>query len=368
MNDTFDSDLHDYLLNQMDAGRRAAFEQRLQREPELRAALQREADAFASFACAAAPAAPLGADDQREVLRALAAATQVPPSSAPAAANVRRARFAWAWPAAAAILLLLNFVDFERPWSPGGDRNETVARDGKRTPDAVERGGAESTREAGGKGEDTANSARGAASLANASSPATLQAEIEKLRAEKTELERTQERLRVDFAHEMQVVQERAAAEGNLNRLTTMELVDPASYAKGERRGLVSVGRGILTEPGVVVPTDTTPPPPLGTSLAGPHPPYAWSVFDEKERRGYLNLYQMPVVTDEQALQIWIRPADAKDFQRVGEVPPSAYGGNTGVQYVLPPNTAAPAEVLITIERRNVPSSTPTGPTVLRGP
>jgi hypothetical protein len=67
-------------------------------------------------------------------------------------------------------------------------------------------------------------------------------------------------------------------------------------------------------------------------------------------------------------MQVWIRPLDTKEYQHVAEVPQPFQGGNGSVQYFLPTATSAPAEVLITVEPRNVAPIVPTGPTVLRGP
>lgn len=163
-------------------------------------------------------------------------------------------------------------------------------------------------------------------------------------------------------------VADQAVAERDLNRLSTMELVDAASYGRGERKGLVNVGRSILTEPGVVIVPDPNTPPPSGTAATVPKQPYAWSVYDEKEHRGYLNLYQLPTLPEDQAMQVWVRTGDAMEFQRAAEVPPQLQGGNGSVQYVLPATSVAPAEILVTIEPRGIAPTVPRGPTVLRGP
>lgn len=132
-----------------------------------------------------------------------------------------------------------------------------------------------------------------------------------------------------------------------------MELVDAASYARGERKGLVAVGRSILTEPGIVVTTDPPSLPPSSHGSTAPQPPYAWSVFDEKEQRGYLNLYHLPTPADDQAMQVWVRPADATEFQRVGEVPAEFHGRSGSLQYSLSSSAGAPVELVITVEPRN---------------
>ena len=96
--------------------------------------------------------------------------------------------------------------------------------------------------------------------------------------------------------------------------------------------------------------------------------PYAWSVFDDKEHRGYLNLYDLPTVGTDQALQLWVKPIGSQEFVRVGQVPVEFYGKSGSVQYRLPETSSAPAEILITQEPRNTLNDQPTGATVLRGP
>jgi len=97
-------------------------------------------------------------------------------------------------------------------------------------------------------------------------------------------------------------------------------------------------------------------------------PTYAWSVFDENDHQGYLNLYNLPTVAPDQALQLWIMPQNSNTFQSVGQVPDQYYGQSGSVVYKLAPDTLTPAQLLITIEPRSTPPLSPTGPTVLRGP
>ena len=193
-----------------------------------------------------------------------------------------------------------------------------------------------------------------------------------------------------------------------------MELVDAASYARGERKGLVDIARNILTEPGIVAvepvtppslpnspetpPTDPVIPPPTLPSAVGnantvtpqpltpdaqppatpqqnpstptsdPDQPYAWSVYDEAANRGYLNLYNLPTPSADQALQLWVKSPGATTYQNVGEVPAQFYGGAGSLYYTLPGATEPPTEILITREPRAAPPKQPSGPTVLRGP
>ncbi len=192
-----------------------------------------------------------------------------------------------------------------------------------------------------------------------------------------------------------------------------MELVDANSYARGDRRGLMNLARGLLTEPGIVAvepssvktgselvlsgsvnitqgsPTTAFPlgfssvdsltppgkiPPNVEQGLSSTGEPvstatYAWSVFDEKQNQGYLNLYNLPQVSNNQTLQVWVKPVNSTKFRAVGEVPAQFYGRSGSVHYELPATVATPAEVLITLEpKAPVPNSRPTGAVILRGP
>lgn len=368
MTENFEGDAHDYLLNQMDAARRSAFERELQRNAAARSALKACADAMAEFACTVAAAESLRPADQRAALDAIVAATR--PGDA-AMGTRRQRRIGWqhiVWPAAAMILLALNFLEFERPFDPRLNRRPSVARDSKAAPaENVPPREDSGTLEPRGAAKSTPATTPSDGLRADAG-PASGQArEIERLRDSVAELQRAQQQLRAEYDALLERIVDRAVVDRALNRLTTMELVDAASYARGVRKGLVNVGRGVLTEPGVVVVPEQEPPP-LGTTMPAPKQPYAWSVFDEKEQRGYLNLYQLPVLAGDQSMHVWVKPVDATAYQRVGEVPPQFQGRNGSVQYSLPGSTAAPAEILITIEPRGVVPTAPTGPTVLKGP
>jgi anti-sigma-K factor RskA len=383
MTENFASDAHDYLLGAMEASRRAAFERELARDPAARAALKACADALAAFACEVAEPEPLSAADQRATLAAIVAATATssapetllarPHERAPAARVIAWTRLAW--PAAALLLLALNLIDFHRPLGPG--RVDALPFDERGHPGPT----AENTRPAP-PSLDSTTAGENAAASATTPSPsappraapavAELQRELERARADYAELDRVQRALRADYNALLERYANVAVTERELNRLTTMELVDPASYARGERKGLVNVGRGILTEPGVVTAPEPPPPSSTGSTIPTPKLPYAWSVFDEKEHRGYVNLYQLPTVAAGESLQVWVRPADGSGagagYQRVGEVPAQFYGGNGSLQYTLPAGAAAPGEILLTLEPRGANPPSPTGPVVLRGP
>lgn len=369
MTEQFEHDAQDYLLNRMDAVRRTAFEQELDNDPAARAALKACADALAGFACEVAQPEPLSAADQRATLETILATVRTPEARRPARSGGIKLR--WLWPVAAALLLGLNLVEFHRPFAPTFERESGMA-----TVDSRKKGndqglpGGKSPATAGGaidgqeKGGTTTETTRQAALAAEAR-----EHELERLRAGLADLQRTRDRLRAENSALLDRLAGMNLANRDLNRLSTMELVDGGSFARGERRGLVNIGRGILTEPGVVTVTDPVPPP-TSTGSATPTPklPYAWSVFDEKDERGYLNLYNLPPVPEEQTMQAWVRPPDSREYQRVGEVPQQFYGGNGSLQYQLPDGTTTPAEILITIEPRGITPVRPTGPTVLRGP
>jgi hypothetical protein len=267
------------------------------------------------------------------------------------------------------LLLALNLLEFDRPLGP--DRDRGLPAEPKEQPSPAEtsvgRGGASTGAAAAPDANTKQTPATGGSAGGSLATTSETSGELERLRSAVAELQRSHDAIRAEYNALLERVANLGVVERELNRLTTMELVDVGSYARGVRKGLVNVGRGVLTEPGVVIDT-TTEPPATGTTQAAPKPAYAWSVFDEKEHRGYLNLYHLPALSDDQSMHIWVRPADANEYQRAGEVPRQLQGGSGSVQYVLPATTATPGEILITIEPRNTTPAMPAGPTVLRGP
>lgn len=391
MNDTFETEALRYLLNEMEAGDRAAFEARLERDPAARVALKSCADAMAQFACEQAPAEPMSAPDQLAALNAILAQTspgQAEAAAAPVATNV----IPWmryVWPMAAAALLMLNLIDFRRPVPARGGtltagEGSTLARGGGTEPDANENG-TRASREAMDGSDELGGSILADATSGAAAEPrvaakfaaelAKTSRELARLRDEHAKLQRTTSALRGDYDAVTRQWASRVAFDQSVGRLAAMELVDAESYASGNRKGLVEVARGILTEPGVIVATTdgviTPGMEPPGASGADPQTaalaPYAWAVFDDKEQRGYLNLYNLPTLAHNEALQLWVRGADRAEYQRVGEVPAAFYGGSGSVEYRMTEGMA-PAEILITREPRDAVVEQPAGPTVLRGP
>jgi hypothetical protein len=357
-----------YLLDEMDATARAAYERELAHSPVARAELKACRDALAAFACAVAHPEPLTLPDQRSVQLGLLRASGLPSPSGPRG----RGPFAWArllWPLAAALLLALNLFDFERPLPSLGEarhtrsdtpasRPETAARVSPGAPDAAPPADASRAEAVGANPPDADPRAPGNDARTR---------ELEQLRDAVADLRRVHQQLRERYDSLIERTTGLGVVERELNRFSTMELVDSTSHARGERRGLVSIGRNILTEPGVVIAPDSTPPP-AGSTTQTARPPYAWSVFDEKDQRGYLNVYNLPPVGPEQALHLWVRATDTPAYQRVTEIPPQLPAGNGSVQYALPGATTAPVEILITIEPRAITPAIPSGPVVLRGP
>lgn len=394
MTEEFNIQALEYLLEELDPAERAAFETRLAREPHARAALKACADGVARFACDHAPAEPLTATDQRRSLAAILHATG--PWIAPAPARVF-APFRVLWPIAAALLLAFNLIDFRRPIHPGAIsermRNQTEKAGGAVT-------ATNSSTQTGRPVRTSAtseNASRSEGSAEKTSDTAAAQREREQ-RAESSSdyanLQRSESFLRAQNEALVQQLAQRVLTDKRLGRLAAMELVDERSYASGQRKGLVEMARSLLTEPGIVALDGTAPAPPpaptipddrasgaSGSHVPTPSPqnvptdgdtpttdPYAWSVFDEAERQGYLNLYNLPQVPADRSLQLWIRPLDGTEYHRVGEVPAQFYGRNGSVLYTLPANTATPSEILITQEPRQAVPAAPSGPVVLRGP
>lgn len=392
MNDTFETEALRYLLNEMDAGSRAEFEARLERDPAARVALKSCADAMARFACEQAPAEPMSAADQRAALNVILATAKAEAVEVAAPVVVTNV-IPWSkivWPMAAAVLLTLNLIDFQRPVPVRGG---ALAGTEATMPAGGANRGAEPGASGDGAGREASESgkSRGGATDVNAPmSPveaerqiaakfaadlAKTSRELARLRDDYAKLQRTNAALRVDYDAVVRQWASRVAFDQSVGRLAAMELVDAESYARGSRKGLVEVARGILTEPGVIVAMDSPdragielPP---TTSIADPESaalaPYAWAVFDDKEQRGYLNLYNLPSVQPSESLQLWVRAVDRAEYQRVGEVPATFYGGSGSLQYQMT-EAVAPAEILITLEPRDAVVEQPTGATVLRGP
>lgn len=401
MTDEFEIEALHYLLDEMDVGERAAFEAQLARDPSARTALKECAESLTRFACEAAPAEPMAAIDQRSTLAAILAETKETVQPAAHVATSTATVIPWSryvWPVAAAVLLGLNFVEFQRPIAPIAldkpDRQSGEAIAGVTTTpsnegDATSAAAADAGDVAGSEtpallASSNATTDASARQMQNTSrDPAETLRELDRLRAAYADLVRSNAAIRADYDSVMHHIAQRAIAERGLGRLAAMELVDSATYATGNRRGLVDLARGILTEPGVVaVELPTQPgvvdtPSEVGPSLQPNQPErpvvpqpvaYAWSVFDESENRGYLNLYNLPEVSADDSLQLWVRAPATNTFQHVGEVPTQFHGGDGSLFYTLPEASLAPVEILVTQEERGSVPIAPSGSVILRGP
>ncbi len=398
MNNPSDFDALRYLMDDLDAESRAAFEERLALDPNLQRALRETQNALAAFATGAAPPESMTATDQRRVLDQVLAVVEREPRRAVAPPIWRR----WAWPLAAGLLLALNLWQFARPTSVGREPATTESSHAPATSDVAEHQGTAGS--ASGEGA-TARAVASAESMpAGGDTPIMIGPEelrrLREIRLAYEQLAADNARLGAEHTEVLRQLAAYALTERGVNRLAAMELVDPESYAAGERKGLLDFALNLLTEPGIIalepeataagndVPDGTgddvdaaNQPPAAGDPTGGadddagandadatPRDPYAWSVYDESQHRGFLNLYNLPTPPAGQTLQLWVRPADDAAFTRVGEVPTSYHGGSGSLTYRLPNEHQPPAEILVTQEPINAPPGQPTGQPVLRGP
>jgi hypothetical protein len=135
--------------------------------------------------------------------------------------------------------------------------------------------------------------------------------------------------------------------------------------------GTTSVISGLSGTTTLTTNTFGTNPVSAGTSPSAAPPttePYAWSVFDESQSQGYLNLYNLPTVSAGQSLQLWVQPVGSSTFENVGAIPSQYYGGSGSVYYKLGSQSAIPSQILITVEPSQAVPTTPTGTVVVRGP
>ncbi|HRE83768.1 MAG TPA: hypothetical protein PLN52_22175, partial [Opitutaceae bacterium] len=134
MTDDFTTESLQYLLNELEPARRAAFEQRLSRDPLAAATFKQCADQYAHLAVELAPPVELStAERQASLAAVLAEASQHPVSKpAPVVAFPQ-----WAWPAAAAILLLFNLLQLTfRP--PSRSTDGMIPPGTARAPDSLD--------------------------------------------------------------------------------------------------------------------------------------------------------------------------------------------------------------------------------------
>ena len=244
-----DLDALRYLLDDLDAEARSVFEQRLAHDPALQRTLRQTREALTHFATEAAPPESLPAADQRRVLAHVMAAMDHEPRRHPRAA-LRR----WAWPLAACILLALNLWQFTRPEAADGDRIAR-AQSAPGAPASVAERRNETDPAADAEAEAREGANAGATAVA-AETPVTIGLdELRRLREIRLEYERLaadNDRLRAEHTEILRQLAAYALTERGVNRLAAMELVDPESYAAGQRKGLLDFALNLLTEPGII--------------------------------------------------------------------------------------------------------------------
>jgi len=390
MTDDFTGDALRYLLGEMEPEQRRAFAERLTRDPVAAQAFKTCSDSLATFALASVTLTPVSEFEREASLAGILGQITPKPVSQVRASWISSP---WIWPVAAALLLLLNLLQFVTfrasprgpdPSSLGNDGGARIAQ-GRNGTAADSANGLDQNEMAPSLRAEASAATRGAGADSESRRLVAVESErLEQLRREYAQLRQARDTLDADYNQILRQLARRAVTEQGIGRLAAMELVDANSYARGDRKGLANLARELLTEPGFASgPTTPGNPGPgsadvgvaggalLPSGNAGTQPaesPYAWSVFDEKEFRGYLNLYNLPPVSGTDTLQVWVKPADSQEFQAVGQVPSQFHGRSGSVTYELPAGSTTPAEVLITLEPRQNPPARPTGPVVLRGP
>lgn len=391
-----------YVLGELDREARLAFEWQVAHDPAIARILRETREGLAGFAVAAAPAEVVSPVTQRENLERIMTVVDAEPRVSRVSRSLRR----WAWPLAAGFLLALNLWQYSRSAEGlgGAEAGGSGSKEGAVSILTQGEPGEESAEVTATAGEEIEGSIglEAGAALADRTSPDGAvvpigRRELQRLREIRLEYEtlaRENDRLRSEHVEILQQLAAYVLTEQGVNRLAAMELVDPESYAAGERKGLLDFALNLLTEPGIIAldpaveagggaegggddtGTASTPPDAGGGAAGGngedsaevSQDPYAWSVFDEAQARGFLNLYNLPIPAAGESLQLWVRPATDAAYMRVGEVPAQYHGGSGSLTYTLPGSSQPPVEILVTTEPTEFPPSQPTGPPVLRGP
>jgi anti-sigma-K factor RskA len=416
MTEDFTSEAMAYLLEQLDPEQRARFEERLARDPVMASAFKTCADSLAEFALEEAPERPIEWPERGDILADAVAQISEDKGRAPEPAS--RVFF---WRAAAAVLFATNLgllcLHFKGRTALLSSKNEVVAKT------AVLPAVAPSS---------TGTGTAAVTVIPPKGFPNDPGKEVKKeiarltaLRDEYARLRGARDALSAESQSIMRQLAEQAIVNAGTDKFVAMQLVDAESYANGTRNPSLNLTQPILTSPGVVAAgsptgttatalTGTTPPAANSPSSSGtssnlnttvssstgttvsstpsdgnpnspttpanadstptnqtapPTPtPNAWSLFDETDHQGFLDLSNLPQVPSDQALQLWVQPVGSQDFIPVGSIPSQFYGGSGSVYYKLPSDAMTPSQILITIEPTATPPTAPTGTTVLRGP
>ena len=228
-------------------------------------------------------------------------------------------------------------------------------------------------------------------------------ARTEKLSTDYAALQRSRDALNADYDSLLDRLAE-LGAESRPARLNVMELHGSKSYSAGALAlgstqgkdpsknppGTPASGMSIkvvspvtsglgsfsLSNSGLL---DTTSSPwPLGTSavissssatsFGSPASPYAVAAMGETGHDGMLSLYNLPAITPQEALALWIKTPDSDTLHLVGNLPAGLAGSSGSIYFTVDSNLPTPTDILITREPRPSPNGQPTGPVVVRGP
>ncbi len=363
MNNAFDHESMRHLLEDTDEGTRAAFEAQLAADPAAEAEFKATADALAAFALEVAPEVAIKPGESARLAARITAMPCVAQTREPEDLPRRRLWARVAWPIAAALLIGLNLWQYSQarlasatggspvsqmeipragtsllPDNPQAGSAPTVP-----APAASLAAAAQSVRT--GETEPAASEAPDHTGATKAASPQ----EMAKTGAESTR------------------ANDKIVGAIQRGRLVGLEMVDPGSYERGERRGLSALLQTLeppmFGAPATGVPDGMSITPiglitmPIGGGSNGPAVPYAWSMFDVEAGAGLVNLYNLPTVPTEQRLALWVKPSNGGSYSLVGDIPSTLQGRSGSVLITFDPHIVVPGEVLITIEKRDVLTS-----------
>lgn len=361
----------EYLLEEMDEVRRAAFEMRMETDPAVAAVLKATADGVAGYALVTTPELPLAPAAQSGFADTVLAAV---PAVAPRRAR-RWSAASWLWPVAAALLLGVNLWQYSLPSPPAQAVVEQVKTGRSGMPTAT--------------ANPTSNDARTDSEIRSLSAEASLQTrmeakaqriqqQVERLRAENAELQRARVALLAD--RDLLTAQLTQVAKIGGGRISGLELVNPDRFARGERKGLLALlqpagtvpvaGPVVMGQDGMSITVVGVSPPPVtgGTGSPTDSAAYAWSLFDGEENEGLINLHNLPTVPESDLLALWVKSEPDGEFRPVGEIPATLYGGSGTVFVTLDPEMPLPSQVLVTREKRGGLGEGPGATVVLQGP
>lgn len=93
---------------------------------------------------------------------------------------------------------------------------------------------------------------------------------------------------------------------------------------------------------------------------------FAWTVWEDHEQKGFMDLYNLPQIDEDKAAHMWLRGAGSEHFVHVDLLPPLDEGSGS-VFYSIDIENFTPEEIIISVESQADPA-TPSGDIILRGP